>query len=118
MDWNYVGIDDDPPKGQKVILLYPDDYVGYSHFNKDAVAWASMNGDALKRECQHLLEGLPELKMVGLICKNPDLKNELASAVVYYCLEPENFGLNVLVDLIRVLNKRAAIEPLLSATRR
>lgn len=105
--WNYFGIDEDPPAGRLMLLTEHGVETGTKH-HVDAIAWAVPQRHPIKEECQRILHGFPELKMVACICKDEALLPELATALLHY--EPIQ-DIAALVDLIRVLDRRAHAGP-------
>jgi hypothetical protein len=104
MNFNYFGIDADPPKRTQLILLLSNGtmVLGTSH-HPGAVAWINPTRDLLKGRCQEILRGLPELRMVSCITSSPILTEELATAVRHY----REDALSSFTDLIRCLDIKA-----------
>jgi len=104
MNWNYIGIDDDPPKRTKLLLLLPNQFVTVGTANHpNLVAWQPLNFDSDLEWLQQILRGLPELKMIGCIRKDPFILNELKIALLHY----EESNLADFTDIIRALDKKA-----------
>lgn len=104
MNWNYCGIDDDPPAGKILILTSQGDVVKGTRTNVHMVAWHPLlQTDAIKAQCQEIMRGLPELKMVTCICAQPKLLEELKTALSHY----HDDQLAEFTDLIRSLDRQA-----------
>jgi hypothetical protein len=104
MNWNYIGIDSDPPAGKIMILTSSGDVIQGTRVTPNIVAWHPLLlTSAVKAHCQVILRGLPELRMVACICKNPKLLCELETAVLHY----HDDQLADFTDLIRTLDSQA-----------
>lgn len=104
MDWNYIGIDDDPPPGPILGLTALGKLVVSTRADSNLVAWAPHpKVDVVKARCQYILRGQPELKMVHAICKELQLFTELKTAIDHY----HDDQLADFTDLIRTLNRQA-----------
>ena len=104
MNWNYCGIDDDPPAGKILILTSSGDVVQGTRVTVNMVAWHPLlQTSAAKTNCQTILRGLPELKMVACICKHQQLLRELETAILHY----HEDQLAEFTDLIRTLDRQA-----------
>jgi hypothetical protein len=104
MNWNYIGIDDDPPAGKILVLTTQGIIIESTRACQLMVAWHPLiRTDAVKVACQEILRGLPELKMVACICKNDKLRNELVTALVHY----HDDQLADFTNFIRTLDRQA-----------
>lgn len=104
MNFNYFGIDAEPPKRTQLILLLSNGTMVLGNSNHPgAVAWLSPERSTLKERCQEILRGLPELRMVACITSSRVLEEELATAVRHY----REDALSSFTDLIRCLDIKA-----------
>lgn len=104
MNWNYIGIDDDPPAGKIQVLTSNGQSLLSSRTHPLIIAWSPIPApDETKRQCQVILRGLPELRMVSCICKQPQLLQELETALAHY----HDDQLADFTDLIRTLDRQA-----------
>ncbi len=106
MRWNYFGIDDDPGLRENVLLQFSDGAValGRHCFNKNAVAWQRTTvRDYQMEHLQVILRGLPELRMVACIKRDPLIMNELRTGLEHY----RESELAAFVELVRTLDKKA-----------
>lgn len=104
MNWNYIGIDADPPAGKIMILTYAGSMHEATRSHPLMIAWSPIpKHDALKLRCQEILRGLPELRMIACICTNDQLRAELLTAEQHY----NEASLADFVDLVRALDKQA-----------
>lgn len=104
MEWNYFGIDNDPPSGKLLILTDGGQITYGTKHHPDAIAWINPQRNEVKEKCGRVMGGLPELKMIGCIFKDIDLVLELCIAMKHY---EHSKDLGALVDLVRTLDRRA-----------
>lgn len=102
-EWNYIGVDADPPGGKLLLLNQGGQPIIGTKNTQGVIAWAPMlQRHSLKEQCQALMQGLPELKLVRDICRVPELRDELYLALRHY-----DGTLPVLVDLVKTLGIKA-----------
>lgn len=102
--WNYLGIDQDPPSGKiHVLTVGGQSAIGSKH-TVGIIAWHGlMKRDKIKEKCQEILRGLPELRMIGCIVRAEHLLPELSLAIEHYT--EDNLG--TFVDLVRNLDRQS-----------
>lgn len=105
MNWNYLGIDPDPPKRTQLVALFED---GTAHICNSThplmIAWTLIPPQfVVKRNCQIILRGLPELRMIPCIVRNEETLRELVTAVAHY----DDESLAQFTDLVRALDRKA-----------
>jgi hypothetical protein len=72
------------------------------------VAWQHLPVKCeVKLQCQELMHGMPELRMIGCICQSDELKQELVHALALYA----EGGIANFVDLVRTLDRKAHNRP-------
>ena len=106
MNWNYLGIDEPPPKRVTLLVLFPNNtYRLGTSTTLDIIAWSPVpSHDSIKQRCQIILRGLPiELRMIAAIVENPTTCGELCIALDNY----RDTELPSFVDLVRVLDSKA-----------
>lgn len=104
MNWNYVGIDADPPAGKLLVLTTQGVVIEATRACPLMVAWHPLIlTSKIKAQCQNILRGLPELRMVSCICAQPQLLKELETAIEHY----HDDQLADFTDLIRTLDRQA-----------
>jgi hypothetical protein len=106
MSWNYVGIDPNPPKRATLLILMESGHTAISNGNNpNMIAWTTIpKEDAVKRKCQIILRGLPELHMVSCIIGAADTYRELVTALAHY---DDREDLASFTDLVRALDRKA-----------
>lgn len=105
ISWNYIGIDEKPPRRVQLLILTSS---GLAHIsdsnNPNMIAWAPIpDVHKIKQRCQIILRGLPELRMIACIAANPVTCGELETALDNFWEE----DLATFVDLVRALDHKA-----------
>jgi hypothetical protein len=102
MNWNYIGIDEDPPGGRLLILTRDGDIIHGKRYDPHIIAWQyPPKRNQFKETLAEILGGLPELRMAADLMKNESLFMELSVALHSYEGHPQ---LNEFVDLVRKLH--------------
>lgn len=105
MIWNYLGIDPDPPRNTQVLALFADGTVRcLIGSDPEMIAWSVRpTTNLIKARCQHVLRGLPELKLVSQIIDRADTHIELVVALSHY----KDSELADFAELVRALYRKA-----------